>query len=116
MRKITENVMSEFYNGIKAFTRFDNTEIIYEGDIKSVFLHGNKIFWKNLYKHYFCLCGWDTVTTRERLNGLLKPYDSYIHRKRGQLYYTNPVRGVCVVINAWDVYEVLPDGNIVKIQ
>lgn len=43
-------------------------------DGKSVYLHGNLIATRhdNPLRWDFTLAGWDTVTTRERLNGLLQ--------------------------------------------
>lgn len=64
MRQITEIMANAFWNG--ETKKLANTEV----KNKEMYLHGNKIAWVENNKLYFTLCGWNTVTTRERLNGL----------------------------------------------
>ena len=66
MRKISKSIANAFKNGERrsiSNTVTDNNEVL---------LHGNRIMWKN-DSGDICLsmCGWDTPTTRERLNALL---------------------------------------------
>lgn len=91
-RKITELACKAFLNN-KPFKR-DNTEVIVEryenGDIRStrMELFGNVIAIKysndNLIR--ICFKGHNTVTTRERLNGLS---NVAFTTKRGKLYMDN---------------------------
>lgn len=72
-----------------------NTTVICNGNIKKLYLHGNLILWTNERGNTcFCLRGWDTKTTCERLRAFLP-----IHHKRGQLYWDNQP------INDYDEYE-----------
>lgn len=45
----------------------NNNTQVYNG---AMFLHGNKIAWIEGARLYFCLCGWDSRTTCERLRAL----------------------------------------------
>lgn len=67
-------------------------------DGKSVYLHGNRIAWreegKNGYtrSYNFTLAGWPTVTTRERLNGILNIMGGAkagFHQEKGVQYFTD---------------------------
>lgn len=70
MRKITSEAVQAFKSG--ANYKKTNTEVNRFG----YFLHGNKIAeWNSLFKDgnkkiNITLAGWNTNTTRERLNGL----------------------------------------------
>ena len=83
MRKVTEKAVSNFLKGKTAKTA--NTEIRrfesgYQGDVFTMRLHGNLIASREESPKMirFTLNGYNTVTTRERLNGILeaigKPY------------------------------------------
>jgi hypothetical protein len=66
MRKETHNIATAFSRGLSA--RGARTET----DGTHVWLHGNLIAWRKPGGTIcFTLAGWPTVTTRERLNGLL---------------------------------------------
>ena len=70
----------------------NNNTQVYNG---AMFLHGNKIAWIQGARLYFCLCGWDTRTTCERLRAL----SLNIHHKRGALYFEDKA------INEYDIYS-----------
>jgi len=55
----TEVRIVDGYNGAEA----DETQI-------ELRLHGNLIAWKNNAGMFISTCGWQSVTTKERLNGL----------------------------------------------
>lgn len=77
MRKITREIIRAFNAGESL--RLSNTET----DGQSIRLHGNLIAWKNANGLFIDSCGWNTNTTRERLNGL----DGVsISTKAGQMY------------------------------
>lgn len=66
MRKITEQAIDAFLN----YRRFKkgNTEVTSLG---SMFLFGNQIAWHDAKgRRWISNCGYKTVTTKERLNGL----------------------------------------------
>lgn len=65
MRKVTRETARAFLAG-KPKT-VGNTET----DGQSYELHGNKIAWTHGNWRVLTLAGWNTVTTRERLNGIL---------------------------------------------
>lgn len=64
MRKITRMMVNAFYKGENL--SLSNTTV----KNYKMFLFGNKIAWLENNTLYFTLCGWNTPTTRERLNGL----------------------------------------------
>jgi hypothetical protein len=71
MRKVTRNTGTAFIAGVKC------TEGNTFTDGKELLLHGNTIAWKNEDGDTFITCaGWNTNTTRERLNGLLEMLNS----------------------------------------
>ena len=66
MRQETQKIMSAFLRGEKASAQRTNT------DGHNVWLHGNLIAYRGAAKTLFTLAGWPTVTTRDRINGLLE--------------------------------------------
>lgn len=86
-RKITTQAVSKFLEG-KNFKSGDTSvetslgEVLYK-------LHGHTIARRTENKLSVSLCGWNTTTTRERLNGL--PGVS-INTKKGQAFLNgNPI-------------------------
>ena len=66
MRKETQIIVRAFLNGearSMARTRTDG---------EAIYLHNNRIAWREGNHIYATLAGWGTVTTRERLNGLCR--------------------------------------------
>ena len=77
MRKVTRLTCEAFEGGMAK--RMGNTRT----DGHSLYLHGNKIAeWRD-GEVYVSLAGWDTVTTRERLNGLT---NCHVFRRKGVTY------------------------------
>lgn len=64
MRQVTKEAVEALENGHRYFR--SNTFV--NGD--SLFLHGNEIVRKVEGGYEITLAGWNTTTTRERLNGL----------------------------------------------
>ena len=95
MRKITEQAVRAFENN-RNF-KSGNTQVIYEPDrgVARMFLWGNEIARKfNNGSLYISLCGYNTVTTRERLNGLC---GVSLTTRNGQAI----LNGVNIDHNAW---------------
>ena len=69
MRRETSKIMNAFYRGKPAKAARTHT------DGQTVWLHNNTIAWRsNDNDISFCLAGWPTTTTRERINGLLSTF------------------------------------------
>ena len=66
MRKETQKIMSAFLKGERASAQRTHT------DGYSVWLHGNLIAERGKSKLWFTLADWPTVTTRDRINGMLE--------------------------------------------
>ena len=64
MRKITETIANAFSQGTNKTQ--GNTEVL-DGN---VYLHDNKIVKRDGDGLYMSLAGWNTATTRERVNGI----------------------------------------------
>ena len=115
MRKITEMAVNSFFNGRKNFKR-NNTEVICSKiSLHNRFLlHGNEIFSSNqdFTVFDFSLCGWNTNTTRERLNGILARFNSYIKQKNWNLFYVH--NGKESPINENDTYYIDRNGNLLE--
>ncbi len=71
MRKITQEASRAFWAWVEF--KKDNTEVVITGNINLLFLHWNKIaVWDKFKKELFITnAGWQTTTTKERLNGIL---------------------------------------------
>ena len=68
MRKITENAIAAF-NKSEKFNS-GNTEVENNNGIVTLYLHGNAIAVNNNGNLRITTAGWNTPTTKERLNGL----------------------------------------------
>lgn len=68
MRKITNNVTTAFENN-RPF-KSGNDEVRVSKDSTQMLLHGNLIAEKVKGVLFISNCGWQTNTTKERLNGL----------------------------------------------
>lgn len=82
MRKITQNAITAFY----ANKNFSSSNTIVDTDSYStrLLLHGNCIAEKIHNKGIqISTCGWNTPTTKERLNGLV---NVSVNTSKGQLY------------------------------
>jgi len=64
MRVVTKTIKAAFENGVSKTVQNTCT------NGKSVFLHGNEIIKRENGKVMVSLCGWNTPTTRERINGI----------------------------------------------
>lgn len=72
MRTVEMKMLAAIRAGKSA--RISNTEVRSQGDVSLVYLFGNLI--ANVYPHKLelTLAGWNTVTTRGRLNALLNAF------------------------------------------
>ena len=99
MRQITKQISKSFRKGFSK--KISNTET----DGVSVWLHGNRIAWRNQDNTIsITLAGWGTPTTRERLNGILEAH--------GITYWVAQDRGQ-QVIRSSQGRRVIPDNDTV---
>ena len=94
MRKI-ERLMNRAITEQREF-KLDNTSVIHEGGVSFVFLHGNKI--AEIGECFVRLFdgGWQTPTTKSRLNAILAEHGvpgEHIFQKKGQ-WFVRTVQGV----------------------
>lgn len=69
VKKISEEASKAFYSR-KRYKK-SNTEVKIVNGLPELYLFGNKIAWiKHNREIWFSLCGWNTVTTRDRLQAL----------------------------------------------
>lgn len=97
MRKITDKAARAFMTGTEM--RGDNTAVQVEGEDVLLTLHGHTIARRRLYRGnslQVSLCGWGTVTTRERLNGIL-PADLGVGQTKGAQVWRG--RGIWAAYN-----------------
>jgi hypothetical protein len=81
MRKITQEAVVAFYNR-KQFKK-DNTRVDVDATIAHMYLFNNRIATINANGLFITTAGWDTPTTKERLNGLR---GVHVYTYKGQLY------------------------------
>lgn len=73
MRKVTKNIANAFINNRKLTQGNTMT------DGQAIYLHGNRIAWKDENNDlWVSMCGWGSVTTRERLDGLFESIGSML--------------------------------------
>jgi len=88
MRKITEEAVNNFYN--KRNWKKKNTEIAVLDNVVLMELHRNKIAQLEDDVLSITNAGWDTKTTRERLNGLDNgEFKVRINKYNGLCYLNN---------------------------
>lgn len=92
MRKISELAANALIKGFEF--RQSNTEVTSD---QCLYLHGHRIAWVDDGILKICLCNWNTLTTRERLNAL--PGVKLTVRK-GELYLNGEK------ISSVDVYSI----------
>ena len=100
MRQVTEEITRAFLNGQRKAVSNSMT------DGKSLYLWGNEIARFNSDgKLEISLCGYNTVTTRERLNGLFNigGYNLKLSTKQG----TPNINGVEISSNRYYVIDTL---------
>lgn len=86
MRKLTQEIVNAFLNGNKKTKGNTST------DGQSIWLHGNQIVETNQDGQIVINnCGWGSVTTRERLNGLLSQIAPHlwVHQSNFNQYVFN---------------------------
>ena len=85
-RKITNDAVHAFRSGF-SFSR-GNTKVFNDGDTMHMTLHGNRIAYHRKGKLFINIGGFDSRTTRERLNGLQgvnvcnKKYELYLNDEK----------------------------------
>ena len=87
----TQDVVNSFLRKEKC-RKVNNTVT----DGESLFYHGNKIAWFNNDLLHISYCGWNTKTTRERLNMLP---DVHVKCSKGTMYFKNPYT------EFWEIWE-----------
>ena len=90
MRKITKKTVKSFYEGKPV--KIDNTEVKVTDEKVEFYLFRNKIAWrdkKNARAITITNCGYQTATTKERLNGLLMNFNSSIFQKNWSWYISH---------------------------
>jgi hypothetical protein len=92
MRKVTSKAIAAF----TASRNFKDgaTQVEVTKDSTFLVLHGYRIACRGDKGLFVNLCGWNTPTTRERLNGLPSVR---IHTKQGQAF----LNGVAIPSNGW---------------
>lgn len=105
MRKIDLETRQAFYNCQNYLN--NNTRVIVESFITCVELHGSIIATLNHDDGVmtFNLCGWNTLTTRARINACLPDYCN-IKQIKGELHFINLRTNKRVKINNKGWYNV----------
>lgn len=101
--RVVERKMNAAVTGKRNFSDGANTRVMFhvaradepEHDVTEVRLHNNQILTAhhlqpNVFKVELGLCGWDTRTTRSRLNALGKLFDFSIYKEKGQTFMVLP--------------------------
>jgi hypothetical protein len=106
MKKVTETIAKALEQGSKK--SLGNTMT----DGNAVFLHGNKIAeWRENGLH-MSLAGWNTATTRERLNGIAQALGLEVSFT--QKAFEPYLNGKLIDANAWHNVQKITLGKFVK--
>ncbi len=112
MRKIENDIVSAIK--AKSNATFGNTEIVVsdDGNIQVELLGSAIVRIENNAKYIFVsLAGWNTATTRGRINAVLQHYGlSGLYMKGGIIYIAN----VSIPDNGW--IQVMSDGKEIKAE
>lgn len=106
MKQVTSKVVNAFLVGKP--TKVDNTQ----STGRAMYLFGNKIAEWREDGLWITNCGWQTNTTKERLNGLGMYLNFWIAQRKGNWYITgNELGGETYWSGDWvRVYKHLPNG------
>ena len=104
MRQITKEVTRAFLNDQK-FSK-SNSMVVRVDGVTSLLLWGNRIAYKKDGKLFVTMCGYNTVTTRERLNGI--PCLSVTSKN-----FTPYINGV--EVSSYKTYEIGENGEVVEV-
>lgn len=118
MKKIDRWTVETLKNGAGVYS-CDNTVVRIAPDgARIVELFGNKIFYINARGvAFFTLAGWNTQTTRARLNALLYAEGVNVYTVRGCAYCrTVSTEQKPIESGAWYRVGVYADGNIVVVK
>lgn len=121
MKKITEKMATAFKAAQAC--KVGNSEVRRTDCLIVLYLHGNRIAWRNPdsnFLHVTC-AGWNTYTTRERLNGLLSvlslPF--FFRQKKGDCQLVDSKAGIVFTDASNETYlintsmhKVTPYSNI----
>lgn len=94
MRKVVEQASHAFLRREKY--KVGNTEVRVRDGVVQMLLHGNVIAQRTGLAYTISTCGWNTPTTRSRLNGLV---GVKVYQVKGELYLNNiPWDGMEIII------------------
>lgn len=99
MRKITQQAVQAFENGHNF--KSNNTTVHVFEDTTILKLHDNAIATNMRGVVEINLAGWNTSTTRERLNGLLSRYNMGVRSKDGQAYLVKGTERTAIPSKGW---------------
>ena len=103
-RQITKDVARAFLND-QTFCK-SNSMVTRQDGVTSLLLFGNRIAYKKDGKLFVSMCGYNTVTTRERLNGI--PCLSVTSKN-----FTPYINGV--EVSSYKTYEIGSNGKVVEV-
>jgi len=91
MRKIEREMVSAITSG-RNFSK-DNTTVLHSNDRAYVYLHGCNI--AQVFDEYLLIndCGWQTVTTKSRLNAILHDLTDADISQQKQIWYLSGSAG-----------------------
>lgn len=102
MRQITEQSVRAFFNR-ETFNKA-NMRVSTIDNGMHLFLHGNLIAKIENNQVYISDCGWQTPTTKERLNGVLNHCSGgYIYQENFVWYYVNSKGVTKVFLDGWNL-------------
>ena len=104
MRLITRRMTEAFYN--RETRTQSNTQVGYypDEDVSRMWLHGNLIATYNYRNRELRVrhSGWRSVTTKERLNGVLRSKDAVVYQRDHEWYIMVNERGVDAPAQSFD--------------
>lgn len=115
MKKIDEWTVKAMENSEGVYCNANTVVRIFPDGVKVVELFGNKILYVNCHGSlFFTLAGWNTATTRTRLNAILNNYNIGVTSRGGVPYLCGRVFVDALKLDAGAWYKVyrFTDGSI----
>lgn len=114
MNRIDRDAARAFWSGTR-FSRNNTKVTVYKNIVVRLYLHGNLIAIRRTDRGWVMvtLAGWNTPTTRARLNAVLARLGAYISQGQGVPYII--VNDHKQEMKSHQLYQVLPGGPIHRV-
>lgn len=108
MRTIEEKIIQTLNggNGVKNLSCRDRVEVDGDGDTKKYYLWNSLLFWNDADNIYFSFCGYNSQTTKSRLNAIFNYFNlGGFYQKNYIVYWVND--GIKIKVDTNKKYKIV---------